>query len=123
MILNSTKLKQSADDNFNVDENSIKFSKRVENTVGKGEIARYEQFLLFPLCFQKVCFPRASKVVIVWNGLKDVTNQNPTICRNYNTVCLEYLGSYSPTIIKNVPGLVLQIFLFLETTESNTKFV
>ena len=29
-----------------------KFSKRVENTVGKGEIARYEQFLLFPLCFQ-----------------------------------------------------------------------
>ena len=22
-------------------------------TVGKGEIARYEQFLLFPLCFQK----------------------------------------------------------------------
>ena len=28
-------------------------SKRVENTVGKREIARYEQFLLFPLCFQK----------------------------------------------------------------------
>ena len=23
-----------------------KFSKRVENTVGKGEVARYEQFLL-----------------------------------------------------------------------------
>ena len=30
------------------DENDRKFSKRVENTVGKGEIARYEQFLLFP---------------------------------------------------------------------------
>ena len=29
--------------------------KRVENTVGKGEIARYEQFLLFPRCFQKAC--------------------------------------------------------------------
>ena len=27
-----------------------------ENTVGKGEIARYEQFLLFPQCFQKT-FP------------------------------------------------------------------
>ena len=26
--------------------------KWVENTVGKGEIARYEQFLLFPQCFQ-----------------------------------------------------------------------
>ena len=24
----------------------------VENTVGKGEIARNEQFLLFPQCFQ-----------------------------------------------------------------------
>ena len=30
-----------------------KSSKKVENTVGKGEIAHYEQFLLFPLCFQK----------------------------------------------------------------------
>ena len=27
----------------------------MENTVGKGEIARYEQFLLFPPCFQKIC--------------------------------------------------------------------
>ena len=27
--------------------------KQVENIVGKGEIARYEQFLLFPHCFQK----------------------------------------------------------------------
>ena len=29
--------------------------KQVENTVGKGEIARYKQFLLFPHCFQKTC--------------------------------------------------------------------
>ena len=34
--------------------------------MGKGEIARYEQFLLFPKCFQKACFPGASKGVIVW---------------------------------------------------------
>ena len=27
---------------------------RVENNVGKGEIARYEQFLFFPHCFQKI---------------------------------------------------------------------
>ena len=26
-----------------------------ENTVGKGEIARNEQFLLFPQCFLPVC--------------------------------------------------------------------
>ena len=30
-----------------------KFSKWVENTVEKGEIARYEQFLLFPTVFSK----------------------------------------------------------------------
>ena len=30
-------------------------SKGEENTVGKGEIARYEQFLLFQQCFQKTC--------------------------------------------------------------------
>ena len=40
--------------------------KRVENTVGKGEIARYEQCLLFPQCFQKACFPVALNGVIVW---------------------------------------------------------
>ena len=43
-----------------------KLSKRVENTVGKGDIARYKQFLLFPQCFQKACFLGSSKGVIVW---------------------------------------------------------
>ena len=44
--------------------------KRVENTMGKGEIACYKQFLLLPQCFQKACFPGASKGVIVWEWLK-----------------------------------------------------
>ena len=65
-ILDSSKLKEFADDNFKFDENDGKLSKWVENTVGKGEIARYEQFLLFPQCFQKACFPGASKGVILW---------------------------------------------------------
>ena len=39
-------------DNFKCDTNGRKFSKRLENTVVKGEIARYEQFLLLPQCFQ-----------------------------------------------------------------------
>ena len=65
-ILDRSKLKKFADDNFKFDENSRKFSKRVENTVGKREIAHYEQFLLFPQCFQKACFLGVSKGVIVW---------------------------------------------------------
>ena len=51
--LDFSRLKEFADDNFKFDENVGKFSKEVENSGGKGEIARYEQFLLFPHCFQK----------------------------------------------------------------------
>ena len=71
-ILDWFKLKEFADDNFRFDENCRKLSKWVENTVGKGEIARYEQFLLFPQYFQKTCFPGASKGVIVWEWVKHV---------------------------------------------------
>ena len=49
------KLGEFVDDNFKFDENCREFCKREENTVGKGEIARYEQFLLFPQCFKKTC--------------------------------------------------------------------
>ena len=50
-ILDPSKLKEFADNNFKIDENGQNFSKRVENNVGNGEIARYEQFLLFSQCF------------------------------------------------------------------------
>ena len=70
LILDSSKLKEFADDNFKFGENGSKLSKRVENTVEKGEIARREQFLLFPQCFQKACFPGASKGVVVWEWVK-----------------------------------------------------
>ena len=33
--------------------NGVQLSERVENIVGKREIAHYEQFPLFPQCFQK----------------------------------------------------------------------
>ena len=52
-IWDSSKLEDFADDNFKFDENGRKFFEWVENTVEKGEIACYEQFLLFPQCFQK----------------------------------------------------------------------
>ena len=44
-----------ADNNIKFDENGGKLFKWVENTVGKGEIACYEQFLLYLHCFQKTC--------------------------------------------------------------------
>ena len=69
-ILDSSKLKEFVNNNFKFDENGRKLSKGVENTVEKGEIACFEQFLLFPQCFQKACFPGASKGVIVWEWVK-----------------------------------------------------
>ena len=42
----SYKLKEFTDDNFEVEENGGRFFQMVENTVGKGEIARYEQLLV-----------------------------------------------------------------------------
>ena len=41
--------------------NGDTISDLVENIVGKGEITRDEQFLLFPQCFQKLSVVDASK--------------------------------------------------------------
>ena len=54
-ILDSSKRKKFADDIFKFIENGRKLLKWVENTVEKGEIARYEQFLLIPQYFQTTC--------------------------------------------------------------------
>ena len=75
-ILDSSKLKEFAVDNFKFDENGRKLSKQLESTVGKGEIARYEQNLLFPQCFQKTCFLEVSKGVIVWEWVNSLPH-NP----------------------------------------------
>ena len=46
-ILDFSKQKEFADDNFKFDGNGRKFSKWVENTVGKGESVCQEHFLHF----------------------------------------------------------------------------
>ena len=47
-----------------------KFSKKVENTVGKGKIAHYKQFLLSPQCFQKSCTADCENQGLFGKGLK-----------------------------------------------------
>ena len=73
-ILNFSKLKGFADDNSKFHGNCGKFSKWVENTVGKGEIARYEQYLLFPQCFQMTCPADTKKTGLVWGRVKIYLN-------------------------------------------------
>ena len=68
--MDQTKFKASADDKLNATKMIVSSFDRVENIVEKGEIAHYEQFLLFPQCFQKACFPGASKGVVVWEWVK-----------------------------------------------------
>ena len=46
------RLKEIAENNIELDKICGKFSGRVENAVIKGEIALYEQFILFPQCFR-----------------------------------------------------------------------
>ena len=41
-ILDSSKLKETVEDSFKSDANGRNFFKKVENTVGKGEIACYK---------------------------------------------------------------------------------
>ena len=43
----------------------------VKNIMGKGEIARYEQFLLFPQCFQKLSVIDESERVFMEERVKD----------------------------------------------------
>ena len=59
-ILDPSKLKEFSDNSSKFGEKGKKLSKRVENTVGKGEISHYEQFLLFPV-FSKDLYCRQVK--------------------------------------------------------------
>ena len=56
------------------DENGKMFSKRVENTVVKEEIAHYEQFLLFPQRFKRLvlqtvktgaCLGKGKNIIVI----------------------------------------------------------
>ena len=45
-----------------------------EKTVEREEIARYEQFLLFPQCFQKTFTTNTKKPKFVWERIKTFFN-------------------------------------------------
>ena len=63
-----TKLKAFAEDKSNIVKMMISLYRndRVESTVGKGENAGYQHFLLFPQCFPKPSSLGLLKVGTVW---------------------------------------------------------
>ena len=63
--------------------------------MGKGEIARYEQFHLFQQCFQKACFPGASKGVTVWEWVKGILAAQIKECTRQN------INLFNPLLLNN----------------------
>ena len=57
------------------DKNGREFPKRVENAMEKGEIARREQFLHFPQCFEKACTADIIKPGPVWERVNQYSAQ------------------------------------------------
>ena len=70
--------------------------------MGKGEIARYEQFLLFPQCFQKACFPGVSKGVIVWEW---VNTCKATKSLTLSQTSIAPFTTVFSTLLENSPSL------------------
>ena len=66
----SSKLIEFADDNFKFDEYGRRLSKPVENTVGKGEIARTSNFSFSHTVFKRLVSQGRQKVSLCGNDLK-----------------------------------------------------
>ena len=79
-------MKEFAGDDFNYFENVRKLFKQVENTVGKGEIAHYEQFLFFPQCFKKLALQTCKNQGLFGKGLNISLNSD---CKSIHPVFRE----------------------------------
>ena len=74
-MLDSSNLKEFADNNFKFLENGKGLCERIEKTGGKGEIARYKQFLLFPTVFLKDLYCKHIKTLgLVWKKAQPFPN-------------------------------------------------
>ena len=63
-------MKAFVDDKLNVDKMTISPFDRVENSVGKGENAGYQHFLLFPQCFLKPTSLGSLILGFVWQRVR-----------------------------------------------------
>ena len=75
-ILDSSKPKEFADSNFELSKYGRKFSECVEKTVGNGEIARYEQFLLSHSVFKSLVLQTHKKPGLVWERVNSLPHNH-----------------------------------------------
>ena len=103
------------------------YPKPVENTVGKGEITCYEQFLLFPQCFQKACFPGASKGVIVWEWVNTLllimyfSTTETLICRREMSLIASISFGFALNTIHDFQKKKTRIELIVALSSTNAK--
>ena len=69
-ILDSSKLKEFADDNFEFDENGRKLSKQVENAVEREKLLVTSNFSFSHSVFKRLVSQGCQKVSLCGNGLK-----------------------------------------------------
>ena len=91
-----TNLKEFANDNLKLDENGGKFFNKVANTVGKGEIACCEQFLLLPQCFQNTC-----TAVLTLSQTKNFSKR-VEITVEKGEICKEQISPFSTVFSKDL---------------------
>ena len=70
-ILNSSKLKEFADDNFKFDENGKKLSERVENTVGKSKLLVTSNFSFSHSVFKRLVLQTRKNQGLFGKGLNN----------------------------------------------------
>ena len=84
-ILDSSKLKEFADDNSEFDENGRKFSKWVENT-GKRRNCLLRAISPFPAVFSKHLYCRQVKTGLVWEWVyqpvNEISGKIERLCKN-----------------------------------------
>ena len=88
-----SKLQEFADDNFKFYKNDKVFL-TVKNTIGNGEIARYEHFFLFPQCFQDFNCRHVKTRAYITERVNSLLNDKildqpklTTLCRRQNKCC------------------------------------
>ena len=87
-MLDLSKLKAFADDTFEIIKMMISVFDKVENSVGKGENAGYQHFLLFPQCFPKPSSLGLLKIEIVWQRF-NILNVDYPFCFKPISFCFK----------------------------------
>ena len=76
-ILDSSELKEFADDNFKCNENGSKFSKKVQNILGKQKLLVTSNFSFSHSVLKSLVLQTRKNQSLLWKGLNSLPNSRP----------------------------------------------